>query len=37
MKQVPVILTREDLDKMTYENNVMLREILDIVKEEVKE
>jgi len=32
--QVPVFLTQADINKMTYENNVMLREILELVKEE---
>lgn len=32
--QVPILLTRADLDKMLYENNIMLREILAKVREE---
>ena len=33
-KIVPMILTRADFDKMIYENNLMLRELLTIAKEE---
>ena len=33
-KVVPMILTRADFDKMIYENNLMLRELLAIAKEE---
>ncbi len=34
--QVPVILTKDDINRMVYENNIMLRELLLYVKEEEK-
>jgi len=32
--QVPVFLTQADLNKMTYDNHLMLMEILKLAKEE---
>jgi len=32
--QVPVFLTQADMNKLVYENNLMLREVLKLAKEE---
>lgn len=35
--QVPVFLTQADINRMTYENNMILKQIHHYLKEEVEE
>lgn len=35
--EVPVFISRSDVNRWTYENNLMLKELLSIIREELKE
>ena len=33
MVQVPVFVSQEDINRLTYENNIILKEVLRLIKE----